>query len=107
MVLCCVRVMAGKHVDLNAIINYLQPKKYSDSTSEKGDKANFRRVCKKFILINVQMMYKINRLIIIDGQHRTDITHDVHQGLGDNAKAVALSSLMKNIHILTLKSRFY
>ena len=64
MVLCCVRVMAGKHVDLNAIENYLQHKKYPDGTPAKGDKAHFRRACKKFNLVNDRTMYEGNRFVI-------------------------------------------
>ena len=77
MVLCCVRVMAGKH-DLSAIENYLWHKKYPDGTSAKGYKANFRRAYKKFNLVNGQIMYKCNRLVIIDEQRRRNIIHDVH-----------------------------
>ena len=87
MVLCCVRVMAGKHVDLNAMDNYLGHKKCPDHTSTKGNKANFRRACKIFNLVSDQMMHKGNSLIIIGEQH-----HDAHQGLGDNVKADGLSS---------------
>ena len=91
MMLCCVRVIAGKHVDLIAIENYLRRKKYPNDTSAKVDKANFRRACKKFNLVTGQMMYKGNRLLIIDEQRQRDIIHDAHQGLGDNDKVAALS----------------
>ena len=37
-------------------------------------------------------MYKGNRLVFTDKQRRIDIIHDVHQGLGNNVKAVAMSS---------------
>ena len=61
-------------------------------TSTKSDKANFRRACKKFSLVNGQMMYKGNAIVIIDEQRRRDITHDIHQGVDDNGKTVASSS---------------
>ena len=75
--------MAGKHVDLNAIERYLKHKKYPDGTSAKCDKANFRKACKKFNLVNGEIMKKGNRLVIIDERRRRDITEDFHQGLGD------------------------
>ena len=96
--LCCVRVMAGKHADLNAIEKYLRHK-FLDGTPANSDKANFRRGCKKFSLVNCQMMYKANALVIIDEQHRRNIVHDVHQGVGDNAKALASSSYLERTSI--------
>ena len=99
MVLCCVRVMAGKHVDLNAIENYLRHKKYPDGTSAKGDKARFRRACKKFNLVNGQMMYKGNRFVI--SMNRVEEIHD-------SVKAVALSShLGRTSTYQKITTRFY
>ena len=79
--------MAGKHVDLDAIESYLQHKKYPDGTSAKCDKANFRKACKKFNLVNGEIMKKGNRLVIIDERRRRDIIQDFHQGLGDMGDA--------------------
>ena len=76
--------------------NYLRHQKFP------GDKANFRRACKKFSVANGQLMYKGNRLVVTDKQRRIDIIHDVHQGLGNNVKAVAMSS-----HLGRNSSRFY
>ena len=54
------------------------------------------------------MMYKGNKLTIIDEQRRRYIIHDFHEGLGDNAKAIALSShLGKTSTYQTMTSRFY
>ena len=96
--LCCVRVMAGKHADLNAIEKYLRHK-FLDGTPANSDKANFRRGCKKFSLVNCQMMYKANALVIVDEQHRRNIVHDVQQGVGDNAKALASSLYLERTSI--------
>ena len=67
----------------------------SKRTSAKGDKSKFKRAFKKFNLVNGQLINKGNRLVIRDEQGRRDIFHDVHQGLGDNADAVGLSSHLR------------
>lgn len=90
MVLYCVRVMAGKHVALNAMKNYLRLENYPDRTSARNDKANFERACKKFNQVNDQVMYKGNRLVGIDEHHQRDFIHHVHQVLDDNTKAVGI-----------------
>ena len=76
MVLCCVRIMAGKHVDLNDIRS-----SYSDGILIKGEKENFRRAYKKFSLVNGQMIYEGNNLVIIDDQRQREIIHKVYKGL--------------------------
>lgn len=81
MLLYCVRVMAGKHVALNAMKNYLR---------HKNCKQNFERACKKFNQVNDQVMYKGNKLVGIDEHHQRDFIHHVHQGLNDNTKAVGI-----------------
>ena len=79
------------HVDLILVENYLRHQKFPDGISTKGDKANFRRACKKFSVANGQLMYNGKILVVTDKQRRIDIIHDVHQGLGNNVKAVAVS----------------
>ena len=44
------------HVDLTLVENYLRNQKFPDGISTKGDKANFRRACKKFSVANEQLM---------------------------------------------------
>ena len=96
------------HVDLTLVENYLRHQKFPDGISTKGDKANFRRACKKFSVANGQLMYKGNRLVVTDKQRRIDIIHDVHQGLGNNVKAVAMSShLGRTSTYQKVSSRFY
>ena len=100
--------VSGRHVDLNMVENYLRHKRFPDGISEKEDKANFRRTCKKFSLVNGKLMYKGNRLVITDKQRGIDIIHDAHQGLGDNAKAVAMSShLGRTSPYQKVSRRFY
>ena len=53
-------------------------------------------------------MYKGNRLVFTDKQRRIDIIDDVHQGLGNNVKAVAMSShLGRTSTYQKVSSRFY
>ena len=80
------------HVDLTLAENYTRHQKFPDGISTKGNKANFGRACKKFSVSNGQLMYKGNRPVFTDKQRRIDIIDDVHQGLGNNVKAVAMSS---------------
>ena len=37
-------------------------------------------------------MYKGNRLVVTSKQHRIDIIYDIDRGLGNNIRAVAMSS---------------
>ena len=67
----------------------------SKRTSAESDKSKFKSAFKKFNLVNGQLINKGNRLVIRDEQGRRDIIHDVHQGLGDNTKAVGLSSHLR------------
>ena len=86
----------------------MRHKKFPDVISTEGDKANFRRACKKFSVANGQLIYKGNRLVVTDKQRRIDIIHDVHQGLGNNVKAVAMSShLGRTSTYQKVLSRFY
>ena len=46
--------------------------------------------------------------MVTDKQRRIDIIHDVHQGLGNNVKAIAMSShLGKTSTYHKVSSRFY
>ena len=46
---------------LTSVENYLRHQKLPDGISTKGDKANFRRACKKFSVSNGHLMYKGNK----------------------------------------------
>ena len=53
-------------------------------------------------------MYKGNRLAVTDKQRRVDTIHDVRQGLGNNVKAVTMSShLGRTFTYQKALSRFY
>ena len=58
----------------------------------KGKKCNFRRACKKFSIINGQLMYMEKRLVIRSPEEKHKIIHDIHEGLGEDPKAKALAS---------------
>ena len=62
------------------------------SADDKGEKANFRKACKPFSVINGQLVYKMNRLVISSEKKQQEIIHDIHVGLGDAPQAKALSS---------------
>ena len=42
----------NRHVDLECIENYLRHQRYSAGMIDKGEKANFRRACRKFSYIS-------------------------------------------------------
>ena len=87
------KVVKDVHVDFNKIEQYLRFKTYPTSVKSKGEKANFRRASKKFSLEeNGQLMKKGGKKVIISKERRIEIIHDVHEGLGESAKAKALSS---------------
>ena len=57
------------------------------SADDKGKKANFRKACKPFSVINGQLVYKMNRLVISSEKKQQEIIHDIHVGLGDAPQA--------------------
>ena len=65
---------------------------YIQLESRKGKKANLRKACKPFSVINGQLVYKMNRLVISSEKKQQEIIHDIHVGLGDAPQAKALSS---------------
>ena len=81
------------HVDLETIENYVRNKCYpAEISGKKGDKANFRRACRKFSVINGQFIYKGKRAVITSRERQHLIIHDVHVGLGDDPNAKAMAS---------------
>jgi len=62
------------------------------SLGDKGKKKNFRRACNKFSIIGDNLMYKNNRLVIKSKKERQQIISDIHQGIGENSKAIAMAS---------------
>ena len=80
------------HVDFGDIERYLRENIYPDGIKDKGKKANFRKACKSFSIINGQFMYKSNRLVIDSEKKQQEIIRDIHVGLGDAPQAKSLSS---------------
>ena len=80
--------MAAKHhVNLKAVEEFLRRKIYSkEIAKDKGKKANFRRTCKNFSIKDGELFYKKSRKVIFDEQQKIEIAHDIHEGIGENAK---------------------
>ena len=51
------------HVDFDAISTYLREKTFPCEVGDKGKKANFRKACKEFSLVNGQLMYANSRVV--------------------------------------------
>ena len=79
------------HVDLKAIENYIRTKQYPEEIRDKGQKANFRRATKKFSLQN-GIFCKDGRMVITETGAQRQIISDLHQGIGEDIKAVALAA---------------
>ena len=79
------------HVDLKAIENYIRTKQYPEEIRDKGQKANFRRATKNFSLQN-GIFCKDGRMVITETGAQRQIISDLHQGIGEDIKAVALAA---------------
>ena len=80
-----------KHVDLNSIENYIRNKTYPEKIKDKRQKANFRKSCKYFSIVDGHLTYKEKRRVIFENNRKQNIIHDVHEGINDNPEASALS----------------
>ena len=49
------------HVEFIEIYNYLSDKNYPERITDKGMKANFRRACQNFGIVNNELRYKRKR----------------------------------------------
>ena len=78
------------HYDLRKIETYIRTQEYPADVDTKGKKANYRRAAKKFNVVN-GLFCKDDRIVIIEENVQLDIIRDVHQGLGDDVRAKALS----------------
>ena len=80
------------HVDFDAIALYLREKTFPcEVAGDKEKKANFRKDCKAFSIVNGQLMYKDSRLVISSKEAQQTIIHDIHVGLGEDSKAKAMA----------------
>ena len=95
------------HVNFEEIERYLRYKNYPANVQSKGEKANFRRACKKYSLENEQLL-KGGGKVRISKERRLEIICDVHEGLGESAKAKALSSHKgQKLTIEKISKRFF
>ena len=82
----------ASHVDLEGIELYVREKVYTEEMAgDKGRKANFRRVCRKFSIVNGQFLYNSKRVVISSKERQRQIVQDIHAGLGENPKAKAMA----------------
>ena len=61
-----------EHVDLKAIEAYVRDKKYPENIAkkDKGKKANFRKACKNFDIVDGHLAYKNKRRVIFDEERK-------------------------------------
>ena len=67
------------HVDLSLVERYVRKKIFPDEVVSKGDKANFRRACKKFSIVDGRFMYKDKRLVPTNKNERINIKTSDHK----------------------------
>lgn len=60
-------VVSNQHYAFEDIYNYISSKRYPDNMKDKGQKANFRRAAKAFVVINGKLTYLKKAK---DGSHR-------------------------------------
>ena len=83
------------HVSFDVIEKYLRESSYPSeitATVNKGKKANFRKACKPFSILNGQLMYNNTRLVISSKEKQQTIIKYVRVGLGGDPKAKAMAS---------------
>ena len=84
---------AKQHVNLKVVEEFLRRKIYlKEIGKDKGKKANFRRTCKNFSIKDGELFYKKSRKVIFDEQQKIEIVHDIHEGIGENARSKAMAS---------------
>ena len=66
---------SNKHVDLRKIENFVRSKCYpEDISKDKGKKANFRKSCKNFKIVDGYLTYKGRRRVIFDNDGKLLMT---------------------------------
>ena len=63
-----------------------------EMAGDKVRKANFRRACRKFSIVNGQYLYNSKRVVISSKERQRQIIQDIHADLGENPKAKAMAS---------------
>ena len=86
--------MAAKHhVNLKVVKEFVRRKIYpKEIAKDKGKKVNFRRTCKNFSIKDGELFYKKSRQVIFDEQQKIEIVHDIHEGIGENARSKAMAN---------------
>ena len=81
------------HVDLKAVEEFMRNKTYSKGIlKDKGKESNFRKACKNSSIVNGDLMYKEKRRVVFEVERGTAIIDDVHEGIGNNSMAKALTA---------------
>lgn len=98
-----------EHVNLTAVLNYIQGKGYPSYIITKNEKANFRRQCKFFTIQCDSLVHKKNLAkVIFDAEERKRIIEMVHDGSDQSLQSSALSSHRgRDATQRVLQKRFY
>ena len=84
---------AKHHVNLKVVEEFLRRKIYpKEIAKDKGKKENFRRTCKNFSIKDGELFYKKSRKVIFYEQQKIEIVHDIHEGIGENARSKTMAS---------------
>ena len=80
-------------MNLKVVEEILRIKIYpKEIAKDKSKKANFRRTCENFSIKDRELFYKKSRRIIFHEQQKIEIVHDIHEGIGENARSKAMAS---------------
>ena len=80
------------HYDLKEIEKYCRTETFPKKLAGKEEKANFRRITKRFSIKNGQLYYKGSRTVIADKNCQVDIMHDIQEGSGNTSHSKAMSA---------------
>ena len=80
------------HVSFANVEHYVRNGVYPERVKTKGEKANFRRACRKFSVASGQFLYDKTRLVVANREEQLQIIKDVHEGLGEDSRAKAMAS---------------
>ena len=88
----------NKHVDFRKTENFVRSKCYpKDKSKDKGEKANFRKSCKNFKIVDGHLTYKGKRKVVFDNDRKRIIIHGIHEGLGFSRVILLLLSTCHHI----------
>ena len=91
------------HVSFDGIETYLHR-----NMGDKGKKANFRKACQPFLMLQGQLMCNNTRLVIFSTERQHTIISDVHNVLGHDSKAKAMASHCGRVSVIQkISNRFF